>query len=121
DSRLIVCQHISQQPNDKQALVPALDHLAHLPEELGKVKTASADTGYYSEDNGVACAKADVVPYSACGGEPHYPPLEERLAGAPQVPENPDPGSLMRHRLKARRIMPDANPLSSQFSGLSNT
>jgi transposase len=100
DSRLIVCQHISQQPNDKQELAPALDQLAQLPEELGQVKTASADTGYYSEDNVSACAKAGVVPYSACGREPHYPPLEERLAGAPQAPENPDPVSALRHRLK---------------------
>jgi transposase len=100
DSRLIVCQHLSQQPNDKQELVPALNQLAQLPEELGKVKTASTDTGYYSEDNVVACAKADVVPYIACGREPHYPPLEERLAGAPPAPENPDPVSVMRHRLK---------------------
>src|SRR2546430_11778637 len=100
DSRLIVCQHVSQQPNDKQELVPALDKLAQVPQELGQVKTASADTGYYSEDNVIACAKADVVPYIACGREPHYPPLEERLAGAPQAPENPDPVSAPRHRLK---------------------
>ena len=100
DSRLIVCQYVSQQPNDKQELVPALDKLAQLPEELGQVKTASADTGYYSEDNVGACEKAGVLPYIACGREPHYPPLEERLAGAPQMPENPDPVSAMRHRLK---------------------
>jgi transposase len=100
DSRLIVCQHISQQPNDKQELVPALDHLAQLPGELGKVETASADMGYYSEDNVSACEKAGVVPYIACGREPHYPPLAERLAGAPEAPENPDPVSALRHRLK---------------------
>jgi transposase len=100
DSRLMVCQHVSQQPNDKQALVPALNHLAQLPAELGKVKTASADTGYYSEANVIACEKAGVVPYIACGREPPYPPLAERLAGVPQAPENPDPGSALRHRLK---------------------
>lgn len=49
-SRLIVCQHVSQPPNDQQELVPALDKLAQWPEELGKVETASADTGYVSED-----------------------------------------------------------------------
>jgi hypothetical protein len=65
---------------------------------FGEVRTA--DTGYYSEDNVGACAKADVVPYIAYGREPHYPPLEERLAGAPQAPENSDPMSVMRHRLK---------------------
>jgi hypothetical protein len=101
DRRLIVCQHVSPHPNDKQARVPALDKLAQVPQELGQVKTASADTGYSSEDNGIACAKAGVVPYRACGREPHYPPLEERLAGAPQAPENPDPVSALRHRLKA--------------------
>lgn len=100
DRRLIVCQHVSQPPNDQQELVPALDQLAQLPQELGQVRTASADTGYYREDNVIACAKADVVPYMACGREPPYPPLEERLAGAPQAPENPDPVSALRHRLK---------------------
>jgi transposase len=99
-SRLIVCQHVSQQPNDKQELVPALDKLAQLPEELGQVETASADTGYFSEDNVKACEQADIVPFIACGRQPHYPPLEERLVGAPQAPENPDPVSALRHHLK---------------------
>jgi hypothetical protein len=94
DSRLIVCQHLSQQPNDKQGLVPALDHLAQLPEELGKVETASADTGYYSEDNVGACEKADVVPYIACGREPHYPPLAERLEGPFHFPAASIPAQL---------------------------
>jgi hypothetical protein len=79
-----VCQHVSQQPNDKQERVPALDQLAQLPQELGQVKTASADPGYYSEDNVIVCEQADVVPSIACGREPHYPPLAERLVGAPR-------------------------------------
>jgi hypothetical protein len=99
-SRLIVCQYLSQQPNDEQERVPALDQLAHLPEELGKVKTASADTSYSSENNVKACEKADSVPFIACGREPHYPPLEEHRAGEPPAPENPDPVSALRHRLK---------------------
>jgi transposase len=100
DSRLIVCQHLSQQPNDKQELVPALDTLAQLPEDLGKVETASADTGYFSEDNVKACEQADIVPFIACGREPHYRPLEEHLSGEPPAPDNPDPVSALRHRLK---------------------
>ena len=85
DSRLIVCQHVSQQPNDKQELVPALDQLEYLPEELGQIKTVSADTDYFSEGNVGACEQAARVPYLACGREPHYSPLEERLAGEPQA------------------------------------
>ena len=99
-SRLIVCQHVSQQPNDKHELVPALDKLAQLPKELGQVETASADTGYFSEDNVKACEQADIVPFIACGRQPHYPPLEERLVGEPPAPENPDPVSALRHHLK---------------------
>ena len=70
------------------------------PKSSAKSKPPPTDTGYYREDHGIACAKADVVRYIACGREPHYPPLEERLAGAPQAPENPDPVSALRHRLK---------------------
>ena len=99
-SRLIVCQHVSQQPNDKQELVPALDKLAQLPKELGQVETASADTGYFSEDNVKACEQGDIVPFIACGRQPYYPPLEERLVGEPPAPENPDPVSALRHHLK---------------------
>ena len=93
----MVCQSLSPSPNDQPERVPALDTRA---QELGQVKTASADTGYYREDTVIAWAKAGVVPYMAGGREPPYPPLEERLAGAPQAPEHPDPVSALRHRLK---------------------
>ena len=46
DSRLIVGQRVSDAPNDKEQLVPAL---AAIPGELGKPDTALTDSGFYSE------------------------------------------------------------------------
>ena len=48
DSRLIVGNWLSDQPNDKQAALPTIDTV---PPELGKPQTASLDTGYFSQDN----------------------------------------------------------------------
>ena len=51
DSRLIVENHLSPNPNHKQELQPALDTLSQLPEELGQVNHALADNGFFSEAN----------------------------------------------------------------------
>src|ERR1700685_2156508 len=54
-------------------------------EELGKVENLLADTGYVSADNVEACEKAGVVPVIAMGRQPHYLPLSERFAPAPEA------------------------------------
>ncbi len=43
---LIVGNHISQNPNDKQEVEPALAQLERLPETLGQVKRAALDSGF---------------------------------------------------------------------------
>jgi transposase len=82
DSMFIVENHITQQPNDKQELKPALQNLAALPEKLGKVDALAADTGYFSER------------------DKHNPPLKERFSQPQPLPENADPVTTMKHRLK---------------------
>ena len=47
DSMLIVSQHLSQHPNDKLEIVPALAALTALPETLGTVDGVLADAGYF--------------------------------------------------------------------------
>jgi len=44
DSMFIVENHVTQQPNDKQEIKPALANLAALPDTLGKVDALAADT-----------------------------------------------------------------------------
>ncbi|MDF1573558.1 MAG: transposase, partial [Bacteroidales bacterium] len=55
DSGLLVESHVSQQPNDKKELEPALQQLRHLPGKLGKPNALVADNGYYSEANVNTC------------------------------------------------------------------
>lgn len=103
----MVAADVVQAPNDKQQLEPMLEKLAALPEELGKIETALADTGYFSEANVAACAAAGIDPLIAMGRQSHYPPLAERFAAAPPAPENPTPVEAMAHRLK----MPEGKKL----------
>ncbi len=87
DSLLIIANHVSQQPNDKQEIAPTLEELARLPEALGKVEEAAADTGYFSQANVEQLAQAGVTPYIASGRQPHYGSLEARLEDAMNTSE----------------------------------
>ena len=100
DKMLIVANHVSQNPNDKQSLEPALAQLERLPENLGQVKRAALDSGFFSEHNTKQLEENEIVPYIAFGRQTHNLTLEERLATAPAPPENPDAITAMKHRLK---------------------
>jgi transposase len=99
-SRLIVENHVSQQPNDKQELQPALDNLRQLPQKLGQVDHLLADNGYCSEANVKACEQATITPLLATGRAVHHPTLEERLADPGKAPDTADPVARMEHRLQ---------------------
>jgi transposase len=100
DSMFIVENHVTQQPNDKQELKPALQNLAALPEKLGKVDALAVDTGYFSEGNVNSCEQAHIVPYIAAERDKHNQPLKERFSQPQPLPENADPVTTMKHRLK---------------------
>jgi hypothetical protein len=99
-SLLVLATDVVQAPNDKQQLAPMLSKVAALPDELGKVTTLLADTGYFSAANVSACAATEIEPLIAMGRQPHYPPLDKRFADAPEAPENPTPVEAMAHRLQ---------------------
>jgi hypothetical protein len=99
-SKLIVSAHVTQNPNDKQELTPTLENLAALPEELGKTTDLIADSGYFSETNVTACEENGITPYIAVDRQSHNPPLMERFAEPPPLPEDADSVAKMKHRLK---------------------
>jgi Transposase DDE domain/Transposase domain (DUF772) len=99
-SLLVVATDVVQAANDKQQVVPMVEKLQALPEELGKPQVLLADTGYFSAANVDACEAAQIVPMIANGRQPHYPPLADRFAPAPEAPKNPTPVEAMAHRLK---------------------
>ena len=99
DSLLVIVADVVQALNDKQQIEPMLNGIDALPDELGKVGTLLADTGYFSAANVAACEAARIDPLIAMARQPHHPPLSERFADMPP-PENPTPVEAMAYRLK---------------------
>jgi transposase len=99
-SLLVIAAEVVQAPNDKQQLVPMLDKMTALPEEIGQPDRLLADSGYFSSANVDACTNAGIEPLMAKGRQNHYPPLSERLTKAPLPPEKPTPVEAMAHRLQ---------------------
>jgi len=117
---LVVATALTQATTDQQHVVPMLDQLQALPKDLGRVKRLLADTGYASEDNVNAYAKAKIEPLIALGREAHHGGLFERFAESAPLPDTPTPLAAMRHRLQTRRgrklyALPNAR--SSRCSG----
>lgn len=100
DSMFIVENHVTQQPNDKQEIRPALKNLAALPDTLGEVNALAADTGYFSENNVKHCEQEHIKPYIATERDKHNQPLNKRFSEPKPPPEDPDPVTKMKHRLK---------------------
>ena len=100
DSMLIVESHLTQQPNDKQQLEPALQNLAALPKPLGSPEALVMDSGYFSEGNVNICETEQITAYITVGREKHNMPLEERFSEPEPLAPHSDPVARMKHRLK---------------------
>jgi transposase len=99
---LVVVPFVTQAPNDKQQIQPALDKIAALPEGLNAPKTLLADTGFMSEQNVIACLEAEVEPLISVGRDAHHPGWEDRFSEPAPLPENATPVEKMKHTLKTR-------------------
>lgn len=99
-SMLIVTNHVSQQPNDKRELKPAVHNLVSLPEDLGKATELIADNGFFSQDNVETCVGHGITPYIAADREQHNQTPFERFGEPPSLPDTVDAVTRMKHRLK---------------------
>lgn len=102
ESMLIVSTALSNQPNDKQELLPMLDAARSNGFEVNKVL---ADTGYYSEDNVTGAQARRAEPYIAVEKQSHGIKLESILTGAtvgeaPELPAGATAKEQMAHKLK---------------------
>ena len=100
NTMLIIGNHVSQNPNDKQEVEPALAQLNQLPDTLGNVGRAALDSGFFSEDNIKKFEAEQIEPYISTGRQSHNLSFEERFAAEPEAPENPDALTAMKYRLK---------------------
>jgi transposase len=101
-SQLIVCGYVSQKPNDKKEVQPAIEELQNLNPELGEVSALLADNGYFSSDNCTIIERTGITPYIAVGREKHNTRLEDRFSEPPPLPEGADYKTTMQHRLKTK-------------------
>jgi len=100
DTHLIVENHITQQPNDKQEVEPTLKRLNAVEDRLGKPQGLLADAGYFSEDNVKRCQADEITPYISDSRERHHLPWNERFQSPPPCPEDADAVTVMAHRLR---------------------
>jgi transposase len=103
-SMLIVAADVTQAANDKEQLLPMMEKLQELPEELGRAKRILADSGYLSQSNVEQCAAAKIEPLIAMGRTRHHVSWKQRFAAAPKSPpDSATPMQKMAHRLKTPR------------------
>jgi transposase len=102
-SMLVVATDVTQAGNDKEQLLPMVQQVTALPEQLGKVEEILADTGYMSAANVEGCAQAGVEPLIAMGREPHHKGLTERFAAdPPELKADATATQKMARRLKTQ-------------------
>lgn len=77
DQQIIVGQHVSQNPNDKQEVAPALAAVAEATDD-GEIEEMSLDNGYYSGSNLESLEQTDINAYIATDRQdkPAREPLE---------------------------------------------
>jgi transposase len=102
ETMLILTTDVSQAPNDKQELEPALTNLKQLPQELGTVTDILADNGYFSEGNVRLCEENKITPYIAVNREKHHPPFMDRFKEPAPLLDGANAVETMKHRLKTQ-------------------
>ena len=101
ETQIIVTSDVTQNANDKEEVVPTLESIGVLPDELGKVKKMLADAGYYSEANINACEDAEITPFIAPGRMPHNEGFFEKCA-EPEPEKAATAVERMKQRLKTK-------------------
>jgi transposase len=102
---LVVAAYITQAPNDKEQIKPALAVLQAQSEAspgLGDVRILIADTGYCSQANIQACKAAGVEPMIALARQDHHPAWQERHSEPPALGPDATPVQAMVHKLKTK-------------------
>lgn len=83
ERRIIVGHTLSNHPTDRQEALPTV---AAIPSEVGQIKNATLDNGYWSPDNVAALEALGIEPYIATGRDQHYQSWQERFAAEPDPP-----------------------------------
>lgn len=101
ETLLVVVSNVTRNPNDRQELIPMLEAIEQLPEDLPEVQKILADAGYYSETNVEACEDRNITPFIALGRVSHNQGIIERFTGSePEVAKSAT--ERLKNRLKSK-------------------
>ncbi len=125
ETHLIVATHVTDHPNDKQEIGPALERLDALPEALGAVDALLGRHRLSQPREPRALRGRRHRSLHPRARQGHNPPLAERLADDPPALQGqPTPAEATAHRLRtraARPARPSARPRSRPSSASSST
>lgn len=85
-SMLVLATEVTQAVHDNGLLMPMIQKLQQLPEELGRARRILADNGYFSERNVQQCTAARIEPLIAMGRSQNEVSWKQRFAQAPKSP-----------------------------------
>ena len=102
DSMLIVATRLIDTPADAKQVVPMIEQLQRLPEELGRAETLLGDAGFFSAANVEYCTAQQIEPPLARRRDQPHLPWYERFGEPDPLPESADATERMLHRLKTR-------------------
>ena len=100
DNMMIVGGYATDHGNDKGELVEVLDSI---PESLGEVITATADSGYFSEKAVKACETRGIDAHIATGRQKHNGWLDRKLSDPGEESANLSVKERMRQKLKSKQ------------------
>ena len=100
EDMIIVGAHCNAHVNDKQEFIPAIDTV---PEGLGQISNAVADTGYFSETNVNQCQQRTIDPIISTAREKHNSFLSTALNHGDKPETGDSPVDKMNQVLKSEK------------------
>ena len=97
---LIVATRLVDTPADARQLVPMLEELAQLPQQLGRAERLLGDAGFFSAANVEHCERVQIEALLARRRDQHYMPWYERVGEPAPLPACANATERMLHRLK---------------------
>ena len=103
DTMLVVGQHVTDAPNDKEQLAPGLDSVSAV---VGRVSRTLVDTGYFSDKSVSEAENRENGPtiYAAMQRHHHGRSIEqlEKRDDPPEPPPGATVAEIMKHRLETK-------------------
>jgi len=97
EDMLVVGAYCNAHTNDKQEFIPAIEAV---PDELGKIENAVADTGYFSEKNISDCEQKGIRALISTARDKHNTFLEKLLNANEETAQAVTPLEKMQQTLK---------------------